>query len=440
MIFVNSLSILGEHLFHCFLMHSYSKEGDEPGCGHAPVLRMEDPRFDDVPAWRAAGAQAAPPAAILAEITADLAAGSDLHSLLQRFLEPVTKLAGAQAGAVRILSEQSGRLQLVSDIGLPAHVRGAERSMDRHCGVCGQAASEDRLVWASDLRTCTAQTHDSYFGNQCARVLAVPMGHRGRVLGIYNLFFDHDARPNAEIAAVLKSVGELLGLALDNARLERENLRATLTQERQMLAAEVHDSIAQTLAFVKMRMPLLQEAVIEHDDALSTKYLADVRQAIGEAHACLREIIDEFRTPVDPQGLVHALHACVNTFRDRTGAQIEFVDRLPGLALMASQEAQAIQIVREALANVAKHALARRVWLTVAGRGGEVEIVVEDDGSGIDSSGGAEDSVAHHGIEIMRERARRLGGGVELSSREGGGTRVRLHFPRSAPGAASLRS
>lgn len=402
--------------------------------------RMDVSLLDDAPS-RPGPPEASAHAALLAEITADLAAGSDLRSLLQRFLEPITRLAGAQAGAVRVLSEHHGRLQMVSDIGLPPALRCAERSMDRHCGVCGQAAAEDRIAWATDLRLCSAQTGDSYFGGACGRVLAVPMGHRGRVLGVYNLFFAADVQPGPEIAGVLKSIGELLGLALDNARLERENLRATLTHERQMMAAEVHDSIAQTLAFVKMRLPLLQESVLEHDDAQALKYLADVRQAVGEAHACLREIIDEFRAPLDPHGLVHALQACADTFRQRSGAEIAFDNQVPGLALAAAQEAQAIQIVREALANVSKHALARHVWLALAERGGEVEILVEDDGAGLEAAAEPlEPCVTHHGIEIMRERARRLGGGLQIGPRAGGGTRVRLHFPLRPPAGSSLLS
>jgi two-component system nitrate/nitrite sensor histidine kinase NarX len=265
------------------------------------------------------------------------------------------------------------------------------------------------------------------------------MTHRGRVLGVYTLFFASNVEPGAEVASVLKSVGELLGLALDNARLERENLRATLTQERQAIAAEVHDSIAQTLAFVKMRMPLLHEAVVEHEDGLALKYVAEVRQAIGEAHACLREIIDEFRAPVDPHGLVHALQACVDTFRERSGVQIEFVNRLPGLSLSAAQEAQAVPIVREALANVAKHALARHVQLTLESRDGDVVIVVEDDGAGLSPAAPVPGTVAHHGMHIMRERARRLGGGLELGGRLGGGTRVRLKFPLHPPAASLCR-
>jgi two-component system nitrate/nitrite sensor histidine kinase NarX len=188
-----------------------------------------------------------------------------------------------------------------------------------------------------------------------------------------------------------------------------------------------------------MRMPLLHEAVVEHDDGRALKYVAEVRQAIGEAHACLREIIDEFRAPVDPHGLVHALQACVDTFRERSGLQIEFVNRFPGLSLSAAQEAQAVPVVREALANVAKHALASNVRLTLEGRGGDVVIEVEDDGTGLAIAGPTATRAAHHGVHIMRERARRLGGGLDLDARQGRGTLVRLKFPLHPPAASLCR-
>ena len=159
------------------------------------------------------------PTALLAEITADLSAGSDLPALLKRFLEPVVRLAGARAGAVRVLSEDGRRLELVSEVGLPAQVSGAERAVDRHCGVCGAAADGDGIAWSRNLESCARRSAAAYFGHDCRRVMAVPLQHRARVLGIYNLFFERDEEPSAEVAKVLKSVGELLGLALHDAML-----------------------------------------------------------------------------------------------------------------------------------------------------------------------------------------------------------------------------
>jgi two-component system nitrate/nitrite sensor histidine kinase NarX len=379
-------------------------------------------------------AQGARPAgsAILAEITADLAAGSDLRELLNRLLDPIVRLAGAQAGAVRVLSDEGGSLRLVSDVGLPGSVCGAERSVDRHCGYCGEAADAQRVVWASDLSRCSARNHGEYFGRDCRRMLVVPLQHRGRMLGVYNLFFDSDAEPSPDILALLTTVGGLLGLALNNAQLEAENMRAIVMQERQAMAAEVHDSVAQTLTFVKMRLPLLHDAVVAHDDARALKYLSDVREATGEAHASLREIVTHYRTRLDARGLMPALDALAARFPRRTGIDLTFANRVRGLKLPAGDESEVFHIVQEALANIERHSGARHAWLTVEPTLAGVELRVDDDGNGPTPRVAAGDGGSHYGIGIMCERAQRIGGELSVAPRPGGGTRVRLALPAAA--------
>jgi two-component system nitrate/nitrite sensor histidine kinase NarX len=376
-------------------------------------------------------------AGILAEIAAGLVAEGDLRLLLERFLDPIVHLAGAQAGAVRVLSETGDQFQLVTGLGLPAGLCSREQAVDRHCGHCGAAADGQELVWASDLRTCSERSASSEFWQGCQRLLAVPLQHRGRVLGVYNLFFAGADEPGADVLAILRSVGELLGLALNNARLEQETLRATLMSERQMMAAEVHDSLAQQLAFVKMRMPLLHDAMRAHDDTRAQQYYDDVRSAVTQAHSSLRGIITHLRSPMDPQGLLHALAASADAFRRSTGAELELANEWPDMKLAPELESQVFHIVQEALTNVARHAAAQHVRLHI-GRvpGGQVEIVVEDDGAGLPPA--ANVTGTHYGLEIMLERARRIGGTLEIGARDGGGTRIRLSFPLHAAEPAAL--
>lgn len=374
----------------------------------------------------------APDAGLLAEIAAGLSAGKDLGALLQRFLVPIMHLAGARAGAVRVLSPEGDRLQMISAIGLPEHVAGAERAVDSGCGACGSAFAGDAIVWTSDVRHCARHTADAYFGDVCQRLLAVPMTHRGQVLGLYNLFFDGEARITDDTSALLKTIGELLGLALHNARLERENLQATLLAERQAMAAEVHDSIAQTLAFVKLRMPLLESAIAAGNQAQAAlRYCADVRQAVTTAHTNLRAILGQLRAPMDPRGLKPALGASVAAFRESTRVALEFDDRAPALQLTPAQESQVFRIVQEALANIARHAGASRAWLGIEQNAGQVDIVVEDDGTGLPHAE-PQPGGSHFGLDIMRQRAARLGGALEIGARAEGGTRVKLSFPVDA--------
>lgn len=382
------------------------------------------------PAGAASGAPALPVADVFAEITAGLADGRQLETLLGQFLVPIVRLAGAQAGVVRALCDDGEHLRLVGDIGLPADVRLTELSVDRHCGTCGLAADSDTMTWSVDLRSCARHNNDdaAYFGGYCKRMLAVPLRHRGQLLGLYNLFFESDAALGADLLSVLRSIGELLGLALHNARLEREHLCATVMSERKFLASEVHDSIAQNLVYVNMRLPLLHDAILQHDDPLSLKYLSDVKQAVSSIHTNLREILTNFRVAMDPQGLLHALKGLAEEFGQRTGIALNCACDATDLGLSVAQEVQVFHIVQEALANVYRHAQARQVWLTLRRGDQRLELLVEDDGGGLaqGTAGPASVGEAHFGLGIMRERAQRLGGVIEIGARAGGGTRVRL--------------
>ena len=379
-----------------------------------------------------------PPSAaggLLAEIATRLATDDDLGGLLARFLDPIVRLAQAQAGAVRVLSAAGDTLQLVGALGLPEDLCSANSAVDRHCGHCGAAVDGQQIVWAADVSACAGRTGKSFFGQDCRRLLAVPLQHRGRTLGVYTLFFADAQAPSAQVLALLQAIGDLLGLALNNARLERQHLQTTLVAERQAMAAEVHDTLGQSLAFAKMRMPLLHDAMLAHDDARARQYHDEVRRALSQAHASLRGILTHLRTPMDPQGLVHALAASAESFRLSTGTALDFVNEWPSLRLPPEQETQVFHIVQEALTNVARHARARHTRLHMAPAcRGELAIVIEDDGDGLPTAAA---SGTHYGMEIMVERARRLGGALEVSARQGGGTRVRLAFPLPPGDAAS---
>ena len=371
-------------------------------------------------------------AEILGELASDLVAvDGDLPALLERFLDPLLRLSGAQAGAVRAITDLGDQMQLIGSVGLPEAVAKAQGCVRSGCGTCGAAASGSIPVWTSKVTACAQVDASGELGGEYRRMLAIPLQHRGRVHGIYNLFFAHGDEPAPEVLAVLKSAGELLGLALNNARLERAHLRLALMNERRAMAAEVHDSVAQTLAFIKLRMPLLEEAISDHDESVASRYAGEVRRAVTEAHASVRELLTHFRAPVDPLGLRHALQSSIAEFEQTTGIELAFSDRAPTLTLSPAHEVQLFRIVQEALNNIARHAGARHTWVTLDGGADAVEILVEDDGHGVPAAG-ASACEAHYGIDIMRQRAASLGGQVEIGRREGGGTRLRVRVPRVA--------
>ncbi len=384
------------------------------------------------------GGPAASPSGILADIAAGVASGSDLHDLLARFLRPIIDIAGAAAGAVRAAVEDGQGMRLVASLDLPEEALTAELAITSDCGVCGVAAAAGQPRWAGAQARCGRHGASTLAGVGYRRVLAVPLRHRSRSLGVYTLFFVADTEPAAEVQTLLRAAGELLGLALDNARLERENLRVTVADERRAMAADVHDSIGQSLAYVKMRLPLLHDALLRHDDALALKYHEDVRQAVGDAHASLREILTHFRTRMDPKGLPHALRELQAGYLDRHRIHLTLDNRAADLELSVEQEVQVFHIVQEALANVARHSQARQAHVAIDRVGGELRVAIEDDGAGLPAVGAAAEP-SHFGFEIMRERARRLGGTLSLQARDGGGTRVCLSIPVAPGGRSAMR-
>jgi two-component system nitrate/nitrite sensor histidine kinase NarX len=353
-----------------------------------------------------------------------VAYGGELKTLLDGFLETIIKSLGARAGAVRILSPDGRELHLAGAVGLPPQIFEFESHVDRSCGVCGKAAHDGGIRFA-DAAVCTSRSGD-YFGADCKRIVAAPLEFRGNLIGVFNLFFDSNQEIADDAARTLRSFAELIGISLENARLARENRRMNLMAERHAIANEIHDSLAQTLVYSRMRMSVLQEAVRTQDELLAYKCVRDVNEALGSVQKTVRELITHFRCQMDPLGLQHALQVLVDEFGERTGIALEYSNRVADPGLPLEHELQVFHIVREVLANIATHSGATQAQLLVNRRNGCYVLTIEDNGAGIPSNIQQD---GHYGLTIMRERAQRIGAQIEVDSTEGAGTRVRLSIP-----------
>jgi len=379
---------------------------------------------------------------VLSEVATGLAGEADIEALLKRFLGTMIRLVGASAGAVRVLTSDGMHLRLVGATGLPEDVVEHEKLVSLECSLCGSAVMHDRVHHMVPVRSCAEHTGLAFFQRDCHAMVVVPLMFRGRVHGTYNLYFSELREVPEEVSVVFRSIGEHLGAALENARLTRENLRITLMNERQMMANEVHDSLAQTLAYMKMRLALMQDALRAKEPERALKFAADAKGALDAAYAGLRELLSQFRNRMDPLGLLHALDALARDFLDRTGIELDYDNRVSDLNLSVEDEAQVFHIVQEALANVVRHAGATRARLTVDLRAGHYEVTVEDNGKGFFALGNPLGSFDEHpglrqhlGISIMRERAERIGGRIELANLRKGGARTRLTVPVPQIGA-----
>jgi two-component system nitrate/nitrite sensor histidine kinase NarX len=302
--------------------------------------------------------------------------------------------------------------------------------MPGSCGICGAALRDDDTRRATRAIGCRLRDASDSWGGSKHCALAVPLDYQGGPIGVLNLFFAPDQEPPDCVSQLLRPFGQLLGMALENERLSRDNLQARVLAERQAMAAEIHDAVAQSLTFARMRMSVLEGALENGERSAARAYCADINGELRYAHGRLREVITQFRSGIGPQGLLASLREVADNFAERSGIAIDFACPRDEPALTHEQERQVFNIVQEALANVRKHARARRARLSIQPCNDTIEFVVEDDGCGISAGGG--DDEQHYGLAIMHERAARAGGCLRIDSPITGGTRVRLLLPAAS--------
>jgi two-component system nitrate/nitrite sensor histidine kinase NarX len=361
---------------------------------------------------------------VLSEIASSLSTDATVDELLARYLSTMARIAGAHAGAVRVLTPEGRHMRLVSSVGMPPSVVERERLVPIGCGVCGEALCGDRAVLGEVPEQCRAVMPE-LLQELGGELVTVPLRHRDAVLGVYNLFLRAGSRLPDEVRILFGAISEHLGMALENARLASENARINLVNERQMLANQVHDSLAQTLAYAKMRTAALRNAQEAGEPGRAARYADEIADAIDGAYGELRELIGRFRQPMDPRGLTAALSASLDAYAKRSGAQVSFEPRAADLGLTPEEEMHVFHIVQEALANASKHASASAVRLSLERIDDSCRVCIEDDGVGMQAGPGE----GHYGIAIMQERARRLGGEMLIESRPGAGVRLCLSFP-----------
>ena len=371
-------------------------------------------------------------AAAASEIPEAAGTEVELENSIRPMLEAVVRMAGADAGALRFAGSEPARQRLALGVGVPTGADGMARdAFAIWCGPCAESRNPESDCIRDRICGVGESVASEVSGPVCRHVVAVPLRYRDAPVGMLDLHFDEKCVVPPQTMTTLREAGKLIGVVLENARFARENLHASLTGERQMMANEVHDSVAQGLTYMRMRMSLLRDAVRQGDELRAFKYWTDVDNSLTNAHARLRELITSFRSSMDAQGLQHALADIARTFFERTGITLRFENRAPDLRLPVEREVQAYHIVQEALANVCNHAKASKVNLSFDRTGDDCEIVVEDDGVGMvsGSRGPQRGDTGHYGITIMRERTRRLGGELVVEPGTGRGTRVCVRFP-----------
>ena len=366
---------------------------------------------------------------ILYDVASSLSQPGDLDKLLESFLDTFIELVDARAATVRVLTDD-GNTRLVASRGLAAEVVEKDRLMDTKLCQCGWAATEGGIRLQQGTQPCAKLLGVPMLKRDCQEFVVVPVTYQDRILGVYNLFLD---RPMAvlgeDIHDLLNSVGKHLGLALEKSRLDNQARQIAIMEERNIIGDELHDSLAQALVSMRLQVKMLGETLHNKDVRTAQGDVRNLRTAIDEAHASLRELLANYRLKIDERGLAPAVAGMVERFSQETGINVFFHNECQKLSLSPFQESQIFHIVKEALTNIRKHSHAAnaRILLNHDNRG-TYSLLIEDDGAGMAPPSDALPG-ERIGLSVMRERANRLPGELTIESEPGEGTRIVLEFP-----------
>jgi len=227
-------------------------------------------------------------------------------------------------------------------------------------------------------------------------------------------------------ALLMQTLTADAALMVHNARVMVQVEYQAVVDERTRLAREIHDGLAQTLAFLKIQSAQMQYFLQQGRLDRLQETLAASHQTLGEAYQDARQAIDDLRTPPETSTRDWLLRIA-RDFEASSGLPVDSSSVCVEYELPPTLQAQLIRIVQEALSNVRKHAHASRVILSVEQRGDNIVLEVRDDGLGFDPAhAGGE---ARYGLTGMRERAAMIGAELQVEAQPGAGTRVRLHLP-----------
>ena len=279
--------------------------------------------------------------------------------------------------------------------------------MDRRGAAPHQALAQVRQ-WASEIRQ----------GNFSARLPATSLTDTRELCDDINRLAEWLESLAADQEAQLQQ---------QQSRLVRHSDRLLRFEDRSAIANELHDSLAQSLASLKMQVRVLDDTLRQDNEVAIWKEMENIQAGLDEANIELRELITYFRLPVDGNGVVSAIEKAVSRFRLTSSIEAVLQNHWPAVNLPVEYERQVLRIVQEGLANVRKHSGADIVRILLNQAHDARRVLIEDDGVGMSLTPDEMDN--HFGLSIMQERAGSIGATLQLESEPGDGTRIILTLP-----------
>jgi len=353
----------------------------------------------------------------------------DLEPVLQLIVDRVRDLAEAEYAALGIIGED-GLLERFVTSGVTEARRRQIGPLPRGLGLLGLIIRDGRSVRIADIGSDPRRHGFPPHHPPMRSFLGVPVRVRGAAIGNFYLTNKRGADEfGAEDQRLVEWFALHAAIAIDNARLHEQVRRLVVVAERDRIGRDLHDGVIQRLYAVTLALEDLPE-LMDEEPGEARERVDRAIEALQAAIGDIRGFVYDLRPTLPaPEDLRRALGEVADEVRrtGRTSVNVEVADEI---ALGSEEAADLVAIVREALSNVQRHAVATQALVQLTVRGETLHLVIADDGHGFDARGRR--TRQKHGLSNIRDRATALGGRVTVRSRPGTGTRIIVNLPLDA--------
>jgi len=376
--------------------------------------------------------------AVLYDIAGYLNHQVDVHQALHEVLARVTELLGLQTGWVWLINEQSAPL-LAASRNLPPYLADHPERMSGSClcmdtflsGTMEHAANVD-VLRCTRLKNAERDSDPSALGLRFHA--SVPIYAGDTPLGVLNVASEDWRELRPDELQLLHIVSDQIGLAIQRAHLSAQHTRAAARlatiEERNRLAREIHDTLAQGLAAVTLQLETADALAISRPEQAHEAIQRALKLARSNLEEARRSVMDLRAASLQDRTLPEALGALAAVISSSVHYSYTPVQDFP--ALSARVEVGLYRIAQEALTNTCKHASAQSIEMTLFAEEQWVSLMIQDDGCGFEAQSVLQSlgsGSGHFGLTGMAERVKLLGGSMYIQSEPGAGTSIRVSVP-----------
>ncbi|KHT64096.1 histidine kinase [Photobacterium gaetbulicola] len=368
------------------------------------------------------------------DLTLDVKSDNELGILAGTFTTMATELGKLYRNLEKKVDEKTRRLRQANESLQVLYDCSQELSQSR-LSTKNFAVMLDTLLAIEGLTAAKLLIEESS-GNNTEILAGEPSGNNwhyhdleldGQVLG--QLWWQ-DTLPCPD-KNLIENISRTLARGIYYNRAQKQSEQLLLMEERATIARELHDSLAQSLSYLKIQVTLLKRQLGQGDQAQTMAIIRDIDQGLSGAYTQLRELLSTFRLTIKEANFGEALVEMLKPLEEQSDALLIIDNQLSSLSLDAHHQVHLLQLIREAVLNAIKHAQADEIIITCQQDNDTVTINISDDGIGFDP---ADEKLNHYGLAIMTERASRLHGTLEINTTKDSGCKVTLQFRPESQG------